>query len=398
MPKETKKVPKVVLFLENSRQYGRDLIRGIAKYSRLYGPWSFYREDMFYNRTKKTSYDLSWIKKWGADGIITRDFMNIDKLMELDIPIISARAFQKKIKNVAEIFTDDLAIGEIAYEHFSRRGFKNFAYCGFRDMQWSRSRATGFAQTLKDNGFEVHSFDSLSSRMLNWENEHPRIIEWLESLPKPVAILCCNDDRGCDLIEACKTGGLRVPFEIAVLGVDNDNQVCDLSNPPLSSIRLSTENAGFKAAEVLDNLMSNITPQTTKIRVKPLEVVCKQSTDTLAINDSHVVKAMQFINQNFNRLIQVGDVLTAAGCSRRSLDEKFQRHLGYTVFAEIRRVRIENIAQMLLETDLNISTIAFNLGYNDSDHIARFFKQEKGLTPQAYRNKYATGQITPHEE
>ena len=391
-------IPKVAILLESSRQYGRDLVRGIAKYSWLHGPWSFYHEDMFYNRTKRMSNDLKWIKKWGANGIITRDFKNIDKLINLGIPIVIARAFHDNIEGVIEVVTDDIAIGNEASEHFFRRGFKNFAYCGFQDMSWSIRRGDSFSKILKKNGFEVDRFDSLSSRMLNWEDEHPRIIKWLKSLPKPIAVLCCNDDRGCDLIEACKTGGLRVPFEVAVLGVDNDHQVCDLSNPPLSSIRLSTENAGYHAAEVLDKLMSNITPKVSEIRVTPLEVVCRQSTDTLAIDDSNIVKAMQFITQNSNRLIQVGDVLAAAGCSRRALDEKFQRYLGYTVFAEIRRVRIENIARMLLETDLNISNIAYNLGYNDSDHIARFFKQEKGLTPQAFRNKYAIGLITHKEK
>ena len=296
------KVPKVALFLESSRQYGRDLVRGIAKYSRLHGPWTFYREDMFYNRTAKRSRDYSWIKKWKADGIITRDFKNIDKLLALGIPIIVARAFHNDIENIAEIVTDDIAIGNLACEHFFRRGFKNFAYCGFDDMPWSRQRGESFARILKENGYESFMFNSLSSRMLNWQDEHPRIIEWLKTLPKPIAVLCCNDDRGCDLIEACKTGGLRVPFEVAVLGVDNDSQVCELSNPQFSSILLSTENAGFQAAAVLDELMSMKPARISDISVKPLEVISRQSTDTLAIEDINIVKALQFINQNFNRL------------------------------------------------------------------------------------------------
>jgi LacI family transcriptional regulator len=383
------KVPKVVLFLESSRQYGRDVIRGIVQYSRLHGPWTFYREDVFYNQDKRRKKDLSWIKKWGANGIIARDFDYFDKLMELGIPTVIASAFIERNEELIEIITDNERIAQLAYEHFSRRGFKNFAFCGFNDMPWSKHREESFDVIVKSAGFKIDIFNSNSSRMLNWDKEHPRIIKWLKSLSKPVGILCCNDDRGSDLIEACKTGGLEVPFEVSVLGVDNDSQVCELSNPPLSSISLSTEKAGFEAASILDKLMSGKPVEVNKIMATPLEVVSRQSTDTLAVNESNIAKALQFINHSSKKLIQVSDVLNIVNCSRRSLDEKFQRYLGHTVFSEIRRARVENIAHLLLETDLSISQIAFNLGYNDSGHIARFFRQEKNMTPQAYRKQYA---------
>lgn len=383
-------VPKVILFLESSRQYGRDLIQGIVRYSRLHGPWTFYREDVFYSQNKNRRKNLAWIKKWGADGIITRDSQDMDAFLELGLPVISASAFLERSQNVIEIVTDDIRVGELACEHFTRRGFTNFAYFGFNDMPWSKRRQNSFTGLLKEKGFSAHVLNSKSSRMLNWDKEHPRIIKWLESLPKPIGVLCCNDDRGCDLIEACKAGGLKVPFEVAVIGVDNDVQVCELSNPPLSSISLSTEKAGYQAAETLDKLMSGKPAGLTEINVTPLEVVNRQSTDTLAIDDEQVVQALQFINHSTKELIQVSDVIYHVRCSRRGLDEKFQKHLGYTVFAEIRRVRVENIARMLLETDMSISQIALTLGYNDSDHIARFFKQEKLVTPQAYKKHFAS--------
>jgi LacI family transcriptional regulator len=178
---------------------------------------------------------------------------------------------------------------------------------------------------------------------------------------------------------------------VAVLGVDNDSQVCELSNPPLSSVALSVERAGFEAAAILGKLMSGKKVSVKSIVADPIEVARRHSTDTTAIDDIHVVKALQFINQNDKKLIQVSDVLRVTGCSRRSLDEKFYKYIGSTVFSEIRRVRIEKISQMLLETNLTISQIALSLGYNDSDHIARFFRQEKNMTPRAYREKFGTG-------
>jgi LacI family transcriptional regulator len=383
------KVPKVALFLENSRQYGRGLTWGIARYSKLYGPWTFYRDDPFYAGNRKRK-DVSWIKKWGADGIITRDFEFFGQLLDLKLPVISASAFvDHQNENLIEIITDNIKISQLALDHFTSRCFKNFAYCGFNDMPWSIGREQCYEKILKKQGHTLHSFNSNSVRFSNWDKEYLRMTQWLKSLPKPIGILCCNDDRGCDLIEVSKEVGLKVPYDVAVLGVDNDSQVCELSNPPLSSICLDVEGAGFQAASILDQLMSGKKVSVKRIVAEPLEVVSRQSTDTTAINDKTVVEALQFIKSNDKRLIQVVDVINAVGCSRRGLDEKFKRFLRHSVFSEIRRVRTENIARMLIETDLSISQIAFQLGYHDADHIARFFRQEKKMTPQSYRKRFS---------
>ncbi|MBI9017722.1 MAG: DNA-binding transcriptional regulator [Phycisphaerae bacterium] len=383
------KITKVVLFLESSRQYGRDLISGIAQYSLLHGPWTFYKEDTFYCRQHSKINDFSWIKRWGADGIITRDFQEIHKLKDLGLPIIAVEAFQEAISDIVEIVSDHKQIGVLACDYFMSHGFHNFAYCGFQDMPWSMRRAESFADAIGKKEYKVDIFNSKSQRLTNWDKEYPILIDWLKSLPKPVAILCCNDDRGNDIIEACKTAGLKVPYEVAVLGVDNDQQVCDLTNPPLSSITLSTQKAGYLAAEALDRLISGQKVQTANIQVKVLGVHSRQSTDSMAIDDRQVAQALHYINQNDKKLIQVSDVLEAVGCSRKGLDQKFQRCLGHSVFAEIRRMRIQNICNMLSNTNISISEIALKLGYNDADHIARFFKQEKDITPMEYRKKFS---------
>lgn len=249
-------IPKVVLFLESSRQYGRDLISGIAEYSFLNGPWTFYKEDDFYS-TFRESGSFSWIKRWGASGIITRDYKGFERLLEFKVPIIVVEAFQESnnIGSLPKIVSNHIAIADLACDYFIRHGFKNFAYCGFTDMPWSVRRGEGFAQALNAKGYKLDFFDSKSDRLLAWDKEYPRLVQWLTSLPRPVAILCCNDDMGSDIIEACKAAGLKVPFDIAVLGIDNDPQVCNLTYPPLSSIILSTKKAGFLAAQMLHRLM-----------------------------------------------------------------------------------------------------------------------------------------------
>lgn len=374
--------------MESSKHYPRDLVRGIAHYAFLRGNWRFYKEDRFYSKGKRKHRDYSWIGRLGAHGIITRDSVGIKQLAETGIPMVSVADFYEKVEGIVEVNTDNNKIAQMAVDYFLRKGFRNFGFCGFKDMPWSSGREKNFVRILKQAGHPAGCYNSSSRRMLNWDREHPNMIKWLKTLPKPVAILCCNDDRGNDLVEACKAGGFKVPFEIAVLGIDDDYQVCDLSNPPLSSVSLSTKKAGYKAAEILDRMMSGKKPDTWRIIVNPLEVVSRQSTDTMAISDPQVAQALQFINENSRNIIQVSDVSNVVGCSRKGIDKKFQRFLGHTVFAEIRRVRTEAICHMLHEADLSITQIALQLGYNDSDHIARFFKQEMNMTPMAYRKKF----------
>ena len=378
---------KIAMFLEDSRHYGQELKRGIARYSRTYGPWSFYREDQFYaNRRKKG--DLAFLKRWGVDGIITRDFKGAVALLEVGVPVVSVRNLGF-LEDTVQITADNEAIGKMAFEHFSAKGFKEFAYCGFSNMPWSTQRQQSFTEAVQLSGADINSFKSRSSsRMLNREDEYNKIAKWLKFLPKPIGIFGCNDDRAYDIIEACKIAELEVPYEVAALGVDNDPQVCDFTNPPLSSILLGIEKAGYESADTLHKLIEGQKVDTDQVIVAPISVVLRQSTDIMACDDKMIAAALQFIRENSHELIQPIDVARKVDSSRRNLDEKFCKILGHTVFSEIRRVRSEAISRMLIETDLTISEIAIKLGYNDSDHIARVFRKAKKITPINFRNTY----------
>ncbi len=383
-----KPIPKVALFLESSRQYGRDMISGIAKYAMLHGPWVFYKEDFFYNYNKHNFKDFFWLKRWGANGVICRDFMGMHKLQDLKIPIISVAAFEENLEEIYQVITDYKKISKMAFDCFVAHGFRNFAFCGFKDMSWSVRRNRSFAQIVKDAGFTIDSYNSKSKRLSSWDKEYPNLIKWLESLKKPTAILCCNDDRGSDILEACKSTGIKVPFEVAVLGIDNDPQVCELTNPSLSSIKLDIEKSGFLTAKLLDHLMSGQTLPKFPVIVSPVEICERQSTQSMAISDQKVVKALQFIADNSNNIISVDDVLNYVECSRKLLDDKFKKKIGTSVFDEIRRTRINSMCKLLLRTNYSISDIALSFGYNDADHISRFFKKIKGMTLLEYRKKY----------
>jgi len=372
-------IPKVILLVETSRGYGRDLLRGIAKYSRLHGPWIFYREPGGLKRA------LPRLKSWGATGMITRDSRRIQEVIAIGVPTIVAVHY-KSLPDVPVIDTNPINIGKMAAEHLLNRGFRSFGYCGFDDMHWSEMRGKIFGQSVEEAGFDIYFYEQPKSKSKReWQNEQGILSNWLKSLPKPVGIMACNDDRGQHITEACKTAGLRIPDEVAVVGVDNDELVCDLTEPPLSSVALNIEKGGYEAAELLDHLMSGKKIATRKIIVEPMRVVGRQSTDVLAIEDPMVSEALRFIRGNAKRAIQVSDVVAAVAVSRRGLEQRFRKILGHSINREIRRVRVEQVARFLTETNKPVGQIALYLNYPGIDHIARYFRAEKGISPVAYR-------------
>jgi LacI family transcriptional regulator len=377
------KIPKVILLIETSRAYGRGLLRGIAKYSRLHGPWVFYSEPGGLEKA------LPKLKNWDADGVIMRDSRIGKELLKVGVPIIVSVHLKEHLSGAPYIDTNGVRIGRMAAEHLLDHGFRHFAYCGYGELHWSRARRESFSKRVAEAGFEAHIYKRPRSRSRQlWENEQTLVVDWLKSLSKPVGLMACNDDRGRELTEACKMAGLQVPGEVAIVGVDNDVLVCELSDPPLSSVALNVEGGGYEAAEMLDKLMAGKKSAKKDIIVEPTHVVTRQSTDILAVEDHEVAEAMRFIRQHSKRIIQVSDVVDAVGLSRRVLQQRFRRTLGRSVYDEIKRCRVEQIALMLSGTDLSIAQVASAFGYAGIEKLSRYFQREKGMGPLAYRKQY----------
>jgi LacI family transcriptional regulator, galactose operon repressor len=373
-------IPKVILIIETSRAFGRRLLLGITKYARLHGPWAFYREP------GGLQSNFPKLKDWHADGIIIRDTNICKQLFDLNKPTILVPHNREMYGEYPTIKTNGETISKMAADHLLDKGLKNFGYCGFDDFPWSRERQEHFKKYLNNKNFYVSIFSqSKSPSKRKWEREQTLMAEWLKSLPKPVGIMACNDDRGQHVIESCKLAELHIPEEVAVIGVDNDDLICDLCDPPLSSVTLNVEKAGYEAAKLLDNLMRGDNPINKSIIVNPLYIRARYSTDIIATEDFELTKAISFIRKNFRRGIQVGDVVESTTLSRRSLEQRFRKKLSRSINSEIRRVRIEHICKLLVETDLPISEIAYGLGFSSVEHISRYFKREAGKSLRDFR-------------
>lgn len=380
------RMPKVALLLESSRAAGRALIRGVADYAHQHGHWSFYWEPGGLEAV------VPELKSLNLQGIILRDVAQLDEVLELGIPTVVVGHIRPEVPGLVNVATDSAAIGRLAAQHLLHCGLKHFAYCGIRnlpgeDVSWSRLREASFRQHLQKAGMECSVYTASASGGRFWQRERHAMVRWLGALPRPCGLMACNDDLGQEVLEACKLGGLAVPGDFAVIGVDNDELVCGLANPPLTSIAVNFERAGYEAASVLGRLMRKASKVPSQIIVRASHVMSRRSTDILAVEDAALAKALHHIREHAVKNLSVDDAARASGLSRRALEKRFRRLLNHSVLDEIRQVRTDQIARMLVETDLPVAQIARKLGFEDHLHISRYFRAMKGQTPLAFRKE-----------
>ena len=378
---------RVVLLVPTAREFERGLRRGVVEYAHAHGPWVLLEEAPDYLQTLTPRQRLRDILGWQADGMIVLQ-SRLDEVNSLRLPMIVIGT-QEPSPPRYQLVCGDEEIGRLGATTLLELGMRHFAYCGLRGLCFSELRGAAFQQAVEQAGYAAFVFSSSAPRPgHSWYAEQKLLARWLSSLPKPAGLMACNDDRARMLAEICRLQGIHVPDDIAILGVDNDEQVCRSANPPLSSIALATERAGYEAAALLASVMSGRTPAAGTVTVLPTRVVPRQSTDILALEDEHVVRAIRFIRENSNRNLRVSDLVPVAGLSRRALQDAFVKNLGRTPMEEIQIRRAERIARMLVETNMSIGMIAEAAGFEVSAHLARFFSRRTGLTPHAYRKKY----------
>jgi LacI family transcriptional regulator len=383
---------RVLLMLGCSRASERGLLRGIARYARFHNPWIFYREPPFYrkppyHRLPRHTQTLSPLRERGINGVIAyaANPTQVEGFLPPGFPCVLL-PIEEKIPGRCSIVEEAHTVGRMAAEHFLDRGFTRFAFCGFDHMYWSRVRQEGFTQRLAEAGFPVHLYEPpRPSGNLAWEAEQTFMADWLRSLPKPVGLMVCNDDRAQQVVEANKAAETHIPDEIAVLGVDNDDIICDLTHPPLSSIALNFDEAGYEAAAQLDRQMRGKGVSLQEILLRPTHIHTRRSTDVLAVENPVVAEALRFIRTHAGSVLSVQDVVEAASTSRRVLERQFRRMVGAGIYQEIQRAHIERACRMLVETNWSLADVAGQCGFSNPVHFSVAFKRQMHLTPEEHR-------------
>lgn len=339
------------------------------------------------------------VKKLGFDGIITHNLPRKDAKVIADcrIPVVISEPWpdmlldpDHPLSDAPYVKMDSYGVGKLAADYYLERGYRSFAYVGETlGMYWSVDRCKGFADTLRDAGFDCTVYDRFSAReRRSWDAERPRMMRFLGGLPKPTALFAAMDGRARLVLDACAEAGIRVPEEIAVLGVDNDPILCESTIPPLSSISTGGFKRGQKAAEMLDNLMHGRPVLQRNVVMEPISVVTRESTGYDAMRDPVISRAMRFIkSESWFRHVNVSDVVAAAGCSRRYVELHFRKHVGASVRDMIMRAKLERVKELLAQSNLSIGEISEKCGFARESHLAVLFKKATGSSMSNYRRE-----------
>ena len=380
---------RLLIISDFTEAFPSKLLSGIVRYSRRKEQWVICRMPPAYKSHIGIPGVVKWAKDWGADAVIGQ-FEQTDEvgLFAKNGIVCVAQDFKKRFKNIPNITADYIGTGRMAARYYLERGFRNFGFFGFNDVCWSDERCEGFRKEVERSrtGSKVYVYNMQDIDRL-WYYERDRLREWLQTLPKPIGIMACDDNQGNNLVEACHSAGVKIPSEVSVLGVDNDELLCDLGSTALSSIQVDIEEGGYRTAELIETLVTNPDAAVGDVVLNPVKVVERISTAAFATDDVQIQKAVKFIHQNYQKKISVKDVMEEVALSRRLLERRFKSVTGQTLYQYISDQKIKHFAEMLLSTSDQVINIALSLGENDTKSISRRFKQIYGCSPNEWREK-----------
>ena len=376
---------RIGLVISHSLAYCRGILQGVRQYAEATPNWVFLS-------VAPDPDDVRALNSLRPVGVIAHAFSErlVVSLTRLRVPVVNVSAVLPKL-TMPRVGVDDHACGRLAAEHLLERRIRNFAFVGHRNHAYSLRREEGFRQALESKAFQLRCYYERRQRPFDPMGRHWALDEsvqrWMRSLPKPVGIFAPNDIWGVQLTEMCHQERLQVPEEVAIVGVDNDDLLCRLSRPPLSSVALPTERVGYAAAALLDRLIGGYRPHRQPTLFPPIGIVARRSTEVLAVADPDVAAALKLIREHGHTRIRVLDILKKVPLSRRSLERRFRRVVGRSILDEIRRAHIQRARNLLADTDLPMYAVAQRSGFSDGQRFSAVFRQATGVTPSAYRRR-----------
>jgi LacI family transcriptional regulator len=381
MPKKFANRKSVALLIETSNHYGREMLLGIRSFMSRQGDWAVHLTEQ-----GRGARPPRWLARWRGDGVIARiENKSIEAaVLAKEVPTVNVSA-TGLAPGLHTFISDSDAVAKMAADHLVERGFEHYGYFGDSRFNWSRTHGEHFEKWIKRAGFTCSTFPANSRDAGDWEREQRRIANWIQTLPRPVGIMVNYDIRGQQLLDVCRHMGVRVPDEVAVIGQHNDELLCELCEPPLTSVMPNPQQAGFQAAAMLDRLMTGRQIKARTHRIPPVGVATRQSTDIVAVEDPRIAAAVRFIRDHACDGIDVGDVLKHVPMSRTLLERKFRTLLRRSPLEEIARHRLNRTRELLATTTLSIAVIAERAGYSSAEYLSAVFKKQTGRSPAHYR-------------
>jgi LacI family transcriptional regulator len=383
--------PHVAVFVDTWGSYGQRLLQGIADYVDTHGSWSLFVEMHSTGR-----FEPARLRRWRGDGVLAfiEDRRIAARMARSGVPTVETdgQVLDGKLPSVGN---DEEDAGRLAAEHLLERRFTNFVYSGYADQVWVERRCQGFRDALAQAGYacEVRYYPRSFTTVNTWEKAQRELTAWLAELPKPLGVMACSDRHAQNILDACQRAHLVVPDDVAVIGTDNEEAVCRLSNPPLSSVANSPRTIGYESARLLDQMMSGqvTADQVEPILIPPQGVVTRRSTDVMVIDDAIVADALRFIRDHASESINVHDVVQQLSVSRSMFYRRFEKAMGRSPHEHILRVRMDRVKEFLVQTSLPLERVAALTGFEHTEYLVAVFKREVGITPGRYRAGHLQG-------
>ena len=387
---------RVLIISDFTESFSHKLLAGLVDYSRAKEQWIVRRMPPEYKQQIGIPGVIRLAKEWDIDAVVGQFEPTDDIGLFAENGIVAiAQDYKKKFTSIPNVTGDYIGTGRMAARFFIERGFKNFGFFGFNDVCWSDERCDGFRREVEAAGFG-DSFYAYRMQEIDmvWYYQRNRLREWLRTIPKPIAIMACDDNQGTNLIEACHGIGIKIPSEVSVIGVDNDETLCSLGSTTLTSVQVDIEEGGRQAAALVERLVADPATPADDVVLKPVKIVQRMSTAAFATGDQHILKAILFIHKNVQKKISVSDVMAEAALSRRLLERRFKEVTGKTLYEYITDQKLKHFAEQLEDTDEQVINIALSMGEIDTKSISRRFKQIYGCTPVEWRAKQRKNKIS----
>ncbi|MDO5580855.1 MAG: XylR family transcriptional regulator [Planctomycetia bacterium] len=380
---------RILLLLEMTNYYTHEIVEGITRYVRQNNEWMIYLDEL-----GPVTATPEWLKKWHCDGVIVRshNLQVHEQLKELNIPMVELLGDGKVSKS--DVLSDENLVGKMAFEHFWEHGFRNFGFFSLGQNWFLTEFRNAFVREVEKSGCNCSicptSFRKidLNSTLVISDRQMNMFTKWLVSLPKPAAIFSPPVTNSTVLLNQCQMQGLNVPDDVAILNLGNNEVICSITTPSLSSIGANGRQTGYEAALLLDKKMKGETLPQLPILIPPEGVVLRQSTDTFAIDHADFTAAIQLIRQRATERIQVQEIADELCVSRRTLSRWFRKYINRTPEEEIIRVRMEHAKRLLRETTLSLEQIGRQSGYPLVEHFVRAFRLRMGMTPNEFRKNF----------
>ncbi len=372
----------ILNLVRSTRASGRDFIAGFTEYANRHTQWRFHWEPLGLAALKQP-----W-ESYGFDAVVSRDHSAIAPLIESGVPAILLSHQSEENRSTIQIATDDETVASSIARLFDFKGFHHFAFLGYHHRIWSQRRERHFKDTSTELGHSPLCFN-LEGELANGDDDCNReeLHDWLEALPDKTAIMAANDDLGSLVIRSAQDLGHRIPDDRIVVGVGNDQPICEMTSPALSSAPLHFRAAGTEAAKRLDAIFSLEDTANVTISCATGAVVERQSSEKTAITDPNVARAVTYLNQTRHRPISVNEVATVTGLSRRALEIRFKDNLSTTIASYHRELRANHITTLLERKTLNLEQVAEESGFHSAAELSRFFKAVKNESPSTYRTR-----------